>query len=234
MADALEVPNDGMWRLDTKYFTVDVRPERGGEAGELSTIPEAAIVCIDTQRHDAWAHAKSLAEEVMEAQVRVLALVVNSFEGEDTRAQELVATAFEWAAENGFEVCRCCPAMAAIDDQFAESKDEGLKRVRSAIHSHMWPGMMVKGEAAGHLGNSETGDELLAGREGGEGEGEGEEDETGLERVLERVRQVRREGGSMSDEARREEAARIAEEIMSFMGGGDAGDDGHYSSDEEH
>ena len=161
-----------VWRIDTRYYSVDVRLATS-DLSAAQQPPEALLlVCSagDEASFTACRHWHQGFGQVCEVQLLVLNkwdLVVSSGE------PAWVGSCQEWCTEQGFELvqvrlvllstltgtaCMECltlePALQAstsnpeVDAALSERDvGQGVRRVVSALQAHLWPGLELKAQA---------------------------------------------------------------------------------------
>lgn len=229
--------------LRTKYFTAPVHVrafEAHNTLSEQNNEPEACMVLFDPDNPVSQAYALHTASSVHSADVRLLVALLHSVEGIDARASEALANARDWCARNSFELVRVCPHDAAIDEQLFASADEGCERLLAALKSHVWSTAQPVGEE-GIAAAPSTAEQLLHVDDKATPEaeddvhGDAEATDDAMEKLMQQMMQMRQMSASMGDEERRENAASIAQQLMSTLcarGAEDDADASHSSGDE--
>lgn len=140
-----ETEDPGVWRIETKYFTVDVRvcyAEAPGDVPLDGGPCEGIILVFDMTDGDSFTFLERWQPFLEERNVEVGICAGNKADlvGEPARAEGRPLWT-NWSLDHQLEFCEC----SAIADVFTGSRDaEGVERVVEALGSHTWSGFAKK------------------------------------------------------------------------------------------
>nr|XP_022329627.1 alpha- and gamma-adaptin-binding protein p34-like [Crassostrea virginica] len=132
------------WKIDTKYYTAEIKlcstTKRTVGTEEFADGVQAVVIYFNADQVESFTIAKSWLPYVKEISPAVQILVCRNIPNSQAGHRHDVQT---WCLDNDFELVELEAEVGSEeDDEFQETT--GIKRIVQALHSHMWPNMVLK------------------------------------------------------------------------------------------
>ncbi|XP_053405580.1 alpha- and gamma-adaptin-binding protein p34-like isoform X2 [Mercenaria mercenaria] len=134
------------WRIDTKYYTADVRlcltKERTIGDEEFAESVQAFVVHFDAEKKESFESVKLWNAYLKEINPEIKMLVCDRC-SENSAVGRLETQT--WCIDNAFELVELNPEAdsdSETEDDFKETT--GIKRIVQSLHAHTWPNLDLK------------------------------------------------------------------------------------------
>jgi hypothetical protein len=144
-----EMESKDVWRIETKYFTVDVRVCFAKEPCDVAldgSLCEGVVLVFDMTDESSFKHLECWQPFLKEHSVEVGLCAANKSDLAGGAALDASRDMWtNWCLDHELELCEC----SAKNDVFTGNRDtEGVERVVEALGSHTWSGFTKKALAA--------------------------------------------------------------------------------------